>query len=161
MNPTEESHAASPKPAATPSSPALAAGGSGTNGLFSTKLIVENEAPQTPGSVSAWIKTKVLTPTRDTLRRVDVRPVMNTIFGVRRQLAIDSPSEQDLPLPQGSYPSQTSNNQPNHPGGVSKFIVAPEMPAAGASQFSVSPGSNNNNTSINSINSRPHQGLFC
>ena len=150
MNPTEKCHANPPKPTATPSAPAPAAGGSGTQWLFSTRLKVEKEAPQTPGSVSAWIKTKVLTPTRDTLRRVDVRPVMNTIFGVRRQLAIDSPSEQDLPLPQGSYPSKTSNNQPNHPGGVSKFIVAPEMPAAGASQFSVSPGTNDNNNSTQS-----------
>ena len=168
MNPTEKGHANPPKPAATPSAPAPAAGGSGTQWLFSTRLKVEKEAPQTPGSVSAWIKTNVLTPTRDTLRRVDVELVMDTIFGVRRQLAIDSPSELDLPLHQISYPNQSNpgqsrperapgllsfNNPPNQPGGVSKFIVAPEMPAAGASQFSVSPGSNNNNNSTQSTQS--------
>ena len=85
MNPmTEDGHAHSPKPATAPSFPAATADGSEDRELFSTRLKVETDTPQTPGSVTAWIKTNLLTPTRDTLRRVDVGPVMDTIFGVRR-----------------------------------------------------------------------------
>ena len=145
MNTTEKSHALSAKPAAAASASGKSDPRADSRQLFSTKLTDDLES--TPASFAvplspfgSWVETKVLTPGRESFRRVDTG--LRSLFGARRQLSTEAsdglhrrldeefasePPDLDLQEKEKTRTSTTTPKSPK-PGSASPFSVAHEEP---------------------------------
>ena len=132
MNCAESSHANVPKPSSGTSPPLPAAGSAEPFRSISTKLPDRrDEFPASSSSPLRWIQTKVLTPIRESMRRVNVTPMMTTLSGVRRTLI------NDLSADQASKSTSSSSSSPD-PNLLFQRTLSPpeECPPTNASAMS-------------------------
>ena len=139
MNCAESSHANGPKPSPEISPPLPAAGSAEPfRNNISTKL--PDRRDDFPASLSSplrWIQTKVLTPVRESMRRVNVTPMMTTLSGVRRTLINDLSADQASKSTSSSSSSPDPNLLSND---LSQRALSPpeECPPNNASAMSLS-----------------------
>ena len=125
MNLSEENHTPAAEPPFVPASGLASAAG---DHLFSTKLLENSRAStSSEASSSSWLKTirdRAITPTKEKLSRVDVGPVMDTLFGVPTQSRQLLSPVQPLPRP-ATRPSRP--RQANHPSNRTLSELPPAM----------------------------------
>ena len=137
MSCAESSHANVPKPSSETSPPLPAAGSAEPFRSISTKLPDRSDDfPASSSSPLRWIQTKVLTPVRESMRRVNVTPIMmTTLSGVRRTLI------NDLSADQASKSTSSSSSSPD-PNLLSndlsqRALSPPECPPTNANAMSL------------------------
>ena len=137
MSCAESSHANVPKPSSGTSPPLPAAGSAEPFRSISTKLPDRSDDfPASSSSPLRWIQTKVLTPVRESMRRVSVTPIMiSTLSGVRRTLI------NDLSADQASKSTSSSSSSPD-PNLLSndlsqRALSPPECPPTNANAMSL------------------------
>ena len=137
MSCAESSHANVPKPSSETSPPLPAAGSAEPFRSISTKLPDRSDDfPASSSSPLRWIQTKVLTPVRESMRRMNVTPIMmTTLSGVRRKLINDLSADQASK----STPSSSSSPDPNLLSNdlSQRALSPPECPPTNANAMSL------------------------